>query len=105
MVEAVVLILFFGLLSVIAYLLMHVDAREKAISYVNSERGSEKEARKKMIVARLREGKRLTNEDVQRLFEVSDSTATRYFDELQEEGRVEQVGETGRGVYYRVTRP
>lgn len=42
----------------------------------------------------------LTNEDVQKLLRVTDRTARRYFDELEKDGRVKQVGEVGRGVFY-----
>jgi predicted HTH transcriptional regulator len=42
----------------------------------------------------------LTNEDVQKLLRVTDRTARRYFDELEKENRVKQVGEVGRGVFY-----
>lgn len=42
----------------------------------------------------------LTNEDVQKLLRVTNRTATRYFDELEKDGRVRQVGEVGRGVFY-----
>jgi hypothetical protein len=42
----------------------------------------------------------LTNEDVQKLLRVTNRTATRYFDELEKDGRVKQVGEVGRGVFY-----
>ncbi len=42
----------------------------------------------------------LTNEDVQKLLRVTDRTARRYFDELEKDNRVKQVGEVGRGVFY-----
>ena len=32
---------------------------------------------------------------------VCDETATRYLDALEAEGKIEQVGDTGRGVSYR----
>src|SRR3989344_3403690 len=45
------------------------------------------------------EGK-ITNNDIEKLLGISDATATRYLNELEKEGRVRQVGETGRAVYY-----
>ena len=45
---------------------------------------------------------RVTNDDIERFLEVSDSTATRYMDELEREGFVEQIGSKGRHVYYKV---
>jgi Fic family protein len=43
---------------------------------------------------------RITNNDVEGLLGVSDATATRYLDELEKSGKIRQVGNTGRGVYY-----
>jgi len=47
------------------------------------------------------EEKRITNNDVEKAIGVSDATATRYLDELEEEGKIEQVGKSGRHVYYK----
>lgn len=44
----------------------------------------------------------VTNNDIEKLLGVSDATATRYLSELEKEGRVEQIGTTGRGVEYRL---
>ena len=41
-----------------------------------------------------------TNNDVEKLLGISDATATRYFEELEQEGKVRQIGDTGAGVYY-----
>lgn len=84
---------------VLGYILGNQDAREKAILFVNAEQHGRKENRKKMIIAELKEKGKITNDDVQALFDVSHSTATRYFDELQEEGKIIERGE-GRGIYY-----
>ncbi len=43
---------------------------------------------------------RITNDDVQRLVNVSDATATRYLDELEQEKLIIQVGKEGKYVYY-----
>jgi len=37
---------------------------------------------------------------VENLLLVSDATATRYLDELEKEGKIKQVGKTGKGVFY-----
>ena len=57
----------------------------------------------KILTALQREGK-LANDDVQKLLEISDATATRYMEELEEEGKVVQVGTTGRYVHYVLAR-
>ena len=46
--------------------------------------------------------KRITNREVQKLIRVSDVTAFRYLNRLEAEGTVEQVGKTGKGVFYRL---
>lgn len=43
---------------------------------------------------------RVTNDDVEKALGVSDATATRYLEELEKEGLVRQVGETGKYTYY-----
>lgn len=45
----------------------------------------------------------LTNHDAQEMLGISDSSATRYFDELEKEGKVRQVGKLGRYVNYERT--
>ncbi len=42
----------------------------------------------------------VTNNNIENLLGVSDATATRYLDELEKEGKVQQIGSTGRGVFY-----
>ncbi len=42
----------------------------------------------------------ITNDDVEELLDVSDATATRYLSELEDEGKLRQVGTTGKSVYY-----
>lgn len=56
--------------------------------------------RKDLIIEYLKHHGKVTNDDVQGLFDVSDSTATHYLDQLEAAGRIRQVGEHGRGVYY-----
>jgi Fic family protein len=45
--------------------------------------------------------KGIDREDVERWLGVSKNTALKYLNELEDDGEIEQVGETGRGVYYR----
>ncbi len=44
--------------------------------------------------------KKITNSDVKGLLGVSEATATRYLQKLEDSGKIRQVGETGRSVYY-----
>lgn len=43
---------------------------------------------------------KITNEDVRKELGVSDATAVRYFDELEKQGKVRQVGKTGKYTFY-----
>ena len=42
----------------------------------------------------------VTNDEVEKLLHVSDATATRYLSALEKEGKIQQVGKTGRAVEY-----
>ena len=44
----------------------------------------------------------LTNADIREALGISAASVVRYMDELEKEGKVEQVGDTGRGVAYRL---
>jgi Fic family protein len=44
----------------------------------------------------------ISNNEVEKMLNVSDATATRYLDELEQEGKVEQMGRTGKYVTYRL---
>ena len=43
---------------------------------------------------------KVSNADVEKLFRVSDATATRYLSALQKQGKIRKVGKTGRSVFY-----
>jgi ribosomal protein S25 len=55
----------------------------------------------KIMDALLKTG-RITNREVQRLLRVSNVTAFRYLNRLEAEGTLEQVGKTGKAVFYRL---
>ncbi len=63
----------------------------------------QKEEGKEEILKTLRgaQGK-ITNNDVEKLLNVSDATATNYLQELENENKIEQIGKTGRSVFYRL---
>lgn len=64
------------------------------------KQAAEKEENKKRILGILETQSPLTNNHIEQLLGISDATATRYLDELEKEGKVRQVGKTGRHVYY-----
>ena len=58
------------------------------------------ERRKARIMERARQQGKITNDDVEDLFCISDATARNYLNDLEAEGKLTQVGESGRGVHY-----
>jgi predicted HTH transcriptional regulator len=66
------------------------------------ETASQKEARKQKLLAFLKEKKELSNSDIRKALGVSSRTTVRYLDELEKEGKVEQVGKVGHAVTYRL---
>ena len=68
---------------------------------INEAAGEKKEERKAKILEILKSAPhgRLKNDDVQKVLGVSDSSVTNYFDELEREGKVRQVGD-GSAAYY-----
>ena len=71
------------------------------VNFPDAERKRFKAEHKKEIMKLFSaHGARITNDQVQKLVNVSDSTATRYLDELEEENLIRQVGPEGKYVYY-----
>lgn len=52
------------------------------------------------IMEKLNRDGKITNDEVEKLLRVSDSTATRYLLALAKEGRIKRVGSRGRAVFY-----
>ena len=73
---------------------------EKGGENLSQTQREEKAERKQKILGLLARQSSLTNNQIEELLGVSDATATRYMEELEQEGRVRQVGEKGRFVRY-----
>jgi len=58
--------------------------------------------RKKLdkIMEMLNKKEKISNNDVTLILRVSDATATRYLNILEQEGKIKQTGRTGKAVYY-----
>jgi hypothetical protein len=69
---------------------------------VNEKRKQEKQASKDKIMELAGRQKEISNDDAEKLLGVSDASATNYLQELEQEGKLEQVGQEGRFVRYRV---
>ena len=61
-----------------------------------------KQKRLDKIVEMLISKEKVSNRDVCKALRVSDSTAVRYLNELEKQGRVKQVGKTGRDSFYQL---
>ncbi|HRV32115.1 MAG TPA: hypothetical protein P5241_00785 [Candidatus Paceibacterota bacterium] len=61
---------------------------------------SELENKKQKIMNYLDTHEMIVNDDVEQLLNVSDSLATKYLQMLEDDGKIVQIGERGRYVYY-----
>ena len=59
-------------------------------------------AKKKQILELLAKKGKLRNAEVRKALGVSDRSVVRYMDDLEREGKIEQVGDAGRYVVYRL---
>lgn len=107
-----IILIIFGV--VIIGLLVFRRTRERVVGICAAAVGldARKRENKEKILALLRNGsasaqgfgetKELSNSDIREALGVSASSVARYMDELEKEGQVEQVGDTGRNVIYRL---
>ncbi len=63
---------------------------------------NEKQSRKEKILQILKGKGSVRNNDIEKALGVTDTTATNYLQELEREGKIEQIGERGRFVSYRI---
>lgn len=88
----------------IIVILLSRKTREKTVGICVTalDQTVHKNANKEKAVALLREKGQLSNAELREVLGVSERTAVRYMDELEREGKAEQMGNTGRGVIYRL---
>lgn len=75
---------------------------ENPLKAFSRKQQEEKESRKSRILKLLQKQETITNNDVEKMLSVSDATATNYLQELEDENKIEQIGERGRFVSYRL---
>ena len=68
---------------------------------LNPEQVRRKEENLNRIIEYLDSHDEASNDAVERLLGVSNNTAERYLDELEKQGKLRQIGQTGRNVVYR----
>ena len=100
----IILVFIFGLIvgGAVGGLSVEFKGKEKKVGLIENQ-AREKKRGKEAILEILKTQSPLTNNQIEQLLGVSDATATRYLEELEKEGRVRQVGQTGSGVYYERT--
>ena len=89
------------ILLIIILILLNIGKVKRVVIYRN-EQQREKQGNKEKILQELQNKNKITNNDIEKLLNVSDATATRYLNELEKENKIEQIGKTGRSVYYRL---
>ncbi len=65
-----------------------------------AEQSKKKVENKEKILDFLRENKKVTNNNVEKLTGMSNATAERYLDDLEKEGKITQHGKIGQSVFY-----
>ena len=108
-------ILIFLIILVLAVLLMVIFARQEAKIYNTKtseelvgiaktvfDRTLKKQANLDKIMSLLASRAELSNAEIRQALKVSSRTAVRYLDELEKQGKVEQIGKTGQTVIYRL---
>lgn len=87
-----------SLLIIAIFIIWHLLANQNKSRTWQTKR---KEENKEKILALFTTQEKVANNDIEKLLGVSDATATRYLSELEQEGKLVQIGTTGRGVEYR----
>lgn len=77
-----------------------VKKREENLKLANNTRQEKKRKKIDAILDLFSEKSEITNDEVEKLLHISDATATRYLEILEKEGKIKQVGKTGKGVVY-----
>lgn len=89
------------ILLIIILILLNIGKIKRVIVFKNTQQ-KEKQEKKEKILNELQNKQKITNNDVEKLLNVSDATATRYLDELEKQGKIKQIGKTGKHVYYEI---
>ncbi|MCK4918409.1 MAG: DUF977 family protein [Candidatus Pacebacteria bacterium] len=89
---------------ILIYIIIGIIVGYSIFIYINKDKFSKinnLNKKEESILKLINKNGRVTNNDVEKLLDVSDATATRYLQELENKGLVIQEGETGRGVFYK----
>ena len=98
-----ILIFILGVIVGVITGLIWVFCRKKNKVSLIKQQAEEKQRNKTKILELLENRGRLANDQIEQALSISDATATRYLEELEQEGKIKQVGQTGKHVYYEKT--
>ncbi len=76
------------------------EAGRENLAAFNAERDKKEAEALAKILDFAKTKPQITNDEVQKLLNVSDTSVGRYLDELEKQGKLKQIADTGRGVYY-----
>jgi predicted HTH transcriptional regulator len=80
------------------------EALGQGLADYNARLVQRRNEHKAKIIELLKERPNISNREVGNILEISRSSVIRYFDELEVDGLVQQVGLTGRGAHYTLLR-
>ena len=89
-------------LAMLLFLALYHYIHREDDNATNAHRAEEKTEHLSWVLKAARAHGRITNHEVQMLLKISHSTAERYLEELESHGELEQIGDTGRSVSYRI---
>lgn len=93
------IILAFGIIIGFGFAMVMRTKTDKDMQFVGHLM-EKKQGRLQRLLEHFEKNSRVTNDDVEGLLGVSNTTAYRYLEELQRKGKIRQVGRTGVGVFY-----
>jgi len=84
-------------------LAIKVKERKGGFGAHNVARREQVEEAKRRIMGLFEAKEQITNDNVEELLKISNTTTFRYLEELEREGKIKQVGNPGRSVFYKKT--
>ena len=92
------------ILALILLLVLSAKIRQKSVGIYKYalERSVHKQKNKQKILDLFQKNRELTNEQVRQALKISNRSVVRYMDELENMGKVKQLGDIGRGVSYQL---
>lgn len=86
---------------IIGFLVGKYLSNRTSILDINSKRQKAKEDSLNKIMGLFGHFEEISNDQVEKMLKVTDTTATNYLNELEDQGRIERIGSGGRFVRYK----